>query len=197
MNLKRANRVLLGLIILVNGYIILAPFIPVVTFWWDNRGGTQKAALTAQIHTSKPSKSSPATPHANSVIIPSMLLNQPIQDGPVRDTYKILNTGIWRWPNGSTPDKGSNTTLIGHRFTYTQPKGVFYYLDKVKINDEIGIWWSNKLYTYRVSTISEVDPSQTSIENPTTDARLTIFTCTPLWLPHNRLVVVAELENTP
>lgn len=197
MNFKRANRILLGLIILVNGYIIIAPFIPVVTFWWNDHGGTKRAALTAQIHPRKSSSPAPSTNHPNSVVIPSMLLDQPIHEGPVRDTYKILNNGIWRWPNGSTPDKGSNTTLIGHRFTYTQPKGVFYYLDKVKINDEIGVWWSNKLYTYRVSTITEVEPTQTSIQDPTADSRLTIFTCTPLWLPHNRLVVVAELENTP
>jgi sortase (surface protein transpeptidase) len=37
-----------------------------------------------------------------------------------------------------------------------------------------------------------VPPDQTQIEAPTTDARLTIFTCTPLWLPKDRLVVVAE-----
>lgn len=193
--LQRINRALLVLIILVNTYIITAPFIPVVTFWWANRGGTQQAALSQQIHQPK-SGNQTVTSHPNSVIIPSMLLDQPIQDGPVRDTYKILANGIWRWPNGSTPDKGSNTTLIGHRFTYTQPKGVFYYLDKVKMNDEIGLWWDNKLYTYRVKDISEVPPTQTSIQDPTKDTRLTIFTCTPLWLPNNRLVVVAELENS-
>jgi LPXTG-site transpeptidase (sortase) family protein len=190
--LRQINHVLLGLIILVNSYVILAPFIPAVTFWWENRGGTKQAALTAQIHHPKSSSSTPVN-HPNSVIIPSMLLDQPILDGPVRDTYKILANGIWRWPNGSTPDKSSNTTLIGHRFTYTQPKGVFYYLDKVKMNDEIGVWWNNKLYMYQVTNIREVDPTETSIEDPTPDARLTIFTCTPLWLPKNRLVVTAAL----
>ena len=124
-----------------------------------------------------------------------MLLNQPILEGSVKDTYSILNHGIWRWPAGSTPDKGSNTILIGHRFTYTQPKGVLYYLNKVKMGDEIGLWWNNKQYVYKVTNISEVPPTQTSIEDPTPDARLTIFTCTPLWLPKDRLVVVAELEN--
>jgi sortase A len=195
MKLSSVNRTLLVLIILVDGYIALAPLVPVVSFWWDNRGGTRAAALHQQLHPTKSATSSPAVNHANSVIIPSMLLNQPINEGPVSQTYAILNKGVWRWPNSSTPDKGSNTVLLGHRFTYTQPKGVLYYLDKVKIGDEIGVWWNNKLYDYKVNNIQQVDPSQTSVEDPTADARLTIFTCAPLWLPHDRLVVTAELEK--
>ncbi|MGH7240899.1 MAG: sortase [Candidatus Saccharimonadales bacterium] len=196
--LSRINHSLLLLIILINSYIIVAPLIPIVNFWWENRGGTRAAELHQQLHPTKTTASAPsATPvnHPNSVIIPSMLLDQPINEGPVSQTYAVLNKGVWRWPASSTPDKGSNTVLLGHRFTYTQPQGVLYYLNKVKLNDEIGVWWSNQLYTYRVSAITEVDPSQTTIEDATSDARLTIFTCTPLWLPHDRLVVVAELEN--
>ena len=198
MNLKRVNRLLLGLIILVDGYIIMAPLVPAITFWWDGRGGTKQRQLTAAVHrAAAPSSVVAAAPQPNHVIIPSMLLDKPILEGLERDTYKILNQGIWRWPTGSTPDKGSNTVLIGHRFTYTQPKGVFYYLNKVKMGDEIGVWWSNKLYTYTVSDVREVPPTETSIEDATPDSRLTIFTCTPLWLPKDRLVVTAKLEANP
>lgn len=195
--LSRINTLLLALIILINGYIIIAPVIPIISFWWADHDGHRAAELHQQLHPPKtvPSSAAPVN-HENSVIIPSMLLDQPIHEGPVTQTYAILNKGIWRWPASSTPDKGSNTVILGHRFTYTQPKGVLYYLNKVKLNDEIGLWWNNKLYTYKVSDIREVDPSSASIENPTNDARLTIFTCTPLWLPHDRLVVVAELEKS-
>lgn len=110
--------------------------------------------------------------------------------------YKVLDKGIWRYPKGSTPDKGGNTVLIGHRFTYTNPRGVFYYLNKVAIGDEIGVFWNSKEYLYKVTTITVVDPHNTSIEDATSDARLTLFTCTPLWLPKDRLVVVAELETS-
>jgi len=195
--LSKINNVLLTLIILVNGYIILAPLLPAVIFWWDNRGGARVDQLTAEVHAPANAQpdAKPAPPEPNHVIIPSMLLDQPIYDGPVSQTYSILDKGIWRWPNGSTPDKGGNTTLIGHRFTYTNPKGVFYYLNKVKIGDEIGVWWNNKKYVYKVATISEVPPTDTAIEDNTPDPELTVFTCTPLWLPKNRLVVVAKLEG--
>ncbi len=194
--LSRINRILLVLIIVIDGYIVLAPLLPMVSFWWRSHDGHRQQQLTSQLHRPTAQSTTPATTHPNGVIIPSMLLNQPILEGPVSQTYAILNHGIWRWPQGSTPDQGGNTTLIGHRFTYTQPQGVLYYLNKVKIGDEIGVWWSNKLFVYKVRDIREVQPTETSIEAPTTDARLTMFTCTPLWLPHNRLVVVAGLEQS-
>jgi sortase A len=193
---RRTNNLLLAAIILVNGYIIVAPTIPAVVFWWQSHHTQRRQELTHELRRQPaPDEGASAGTQANHVIIPSMLLDQPILEGPVRDTYSILDKGIWRWPDGSTPDKGSNTVLIGHRFTYTQPKGVFYYLNKVKLGDEIGVWWSGTRYLYKVSDIKEVPPTEVSIENPTPDARLTLFTCTPLWLPKDRLVVVAELET--
>lgn len=191
MKLTKINNLLLCLIILINLYIIVAPLVPSVIFWWQSNHTNRKQALTTQIQHAKPSKSQP-----NHIVIPSMLLNQPILEGPVSKQYAILDKGIWRWPDSSTPDKGGNTTLLGHRFTYTDPRGVFYFLNKVKMGDEIGMFWNSKEYLYKVSNISEVSPTDTAIENPTKDARLTLFTCTPLWLPKNRLVVVAELEHS-
>jgi sortase A len=123
------------------------------------------------------------------------MLHQPTLEGPKSNWFNILKQGIWRWPDSSTPDKGGNTVFLAHRFSYTGPHGAFYYLDKLRPGDEIGVVWSNKTYTYRVASISQVPPTDTAIQNNTSDARITLFTCTPLWHPVNRLVVVAELEK--
>ncbi len=190
--LKRVNDILLALIVIINGYIILAPQLPKLEYWWrSNHTATQKS-LRAQVHA--PAKETPQN-QPNTLIVPSMLLKTPILEAPVKDTYKVLDKGIWRWPLGSTPDKGGNTVLVGHRFTYTNPKGIFYYMDKVQVGDEIGIVWSNQQYAYKVTSVREVPPTETSITDQTTDARLTMYTCTPLWNPKNRLVVVAEKET--
>lgn len=199
MKLAKINNLLFVLIILINGYVMLAPTLPAVLFRWDNRGGTKEKQLNVLVHA--PVKvgtpTTPALTQPNHVIIPSMLLNQPIYDGPTKNTYSILDKGIWRWPLGSTPDKGGNTILIGHRFTYTNPRGVFYYLNKLAVGDEIGLWWNNTKYVYKVATINEVPPTDIAIEDATTNPELTLFTCTPLWNPHDRLVVVANLEKSP
>jgi len=124
-----------------------------------------------------------------------MLLDQPTIEGPEKDWFSLLKQGIWRWPASSTPDKGGNTVFLAHRFSYTGPHGAFYYLNKLKISDEIGVIWNNVTYTYKVVSSTEVAPTDTSIEDSTADARITLFTCTPLWHPVNRLVVVAKLES--
>jgi LPXTG-site transpeptidase (sortase) family protein len=196
MPLSKINNLLLALILLLNAYVIVAPLLPVATFHLERHGKKQQQLL-AEVQAKSLPRTSQTHPNsaANRVIIPSMLLDQPILEGSIANQYKTLNQGIWRWPRGSTPDKGGNTTLIGHRFTYTNPRGVFYFLNKVKIGDEIGVFWNNHKYVYKVASITEVSPHDTNIENNTHDSELTLFTCTPLWLPKDRLVVVADEES--
>lgn len=187
-NYRRVNNVLLVLIILINAYTISAPFLPKVQWWWQSQHSQAHQQLVQQ------AKRAPTKHVANHVVIPDMLLNKPIYDGPVADTYKILHKGIWRWPTTSQPGQPGNTVLIGHRFTYTQPKGVFYYLDKVHVGSTITIFWNDKKYIYKVATVKVVPNTDISIEQQTKDTRLTIYTCTPLWHPVNRLVVIAKPE---
>jgi LPXTG-site transpeptidase (sortase) family protein len=196
-SLSRINNLILVAIILLNGYVIAAPFMPSLLFKLQ-AGGKKQSQLEQLIKQSKGSVSSQASSGAiagNSVVIPAMLLNQPILEGSIASQYKTLNQGIWRWPLSSTPDQGGNTVLVGHRFTYTIPKGVFYYLNKLKVGDNIGIFWNKHRYLYEVTKVSTVSPNDTSIEQNTKNPELTLFTCTPLLLPKDRLVVTASLEN--
>jgi len=190
--LKKTNNLLLALIILINAYVIAGPFLPAILFHWHGYSA-KRQQLQAKVNAPQPKQL--ATPQPNQVIIPSMLLDQPILDGPESQQYAILNKGIWRFQWSSTPDKGGNTVLIGHRFTYTDPRGVFYFLNKVKIGDRIAVWWNNKKYVYDVVGINQVPATDTAIEGRSHQAELTLFTCTPLWLPKDRLVVVADLET--
>lgn len=188
--LSKANNILLTLIILVNAYILVAPFLPEIIFWVKTQDHKESTKLQKQIHASSPEKHQP-----NQVTIPSMLLDQPLHEGS--NTYAELEKGVWRWPASSTPDKGGNTVLIGHRFTYTTSQGVFYLLDKVKVGDEIGLRWNNKKYIYKVKDTRVVPATRTSILDQTAAPTLTLYTCTPLWWPKDRLVVTAALIQSP
>lgn len=194
--LKRTNNVLLVLVILTNLYVIFIPFLPQLLFAVNSQGG-QREKLEQQL--SAPAGTPPtggqSAPQGNRVIIPSMLLDTPIVEG--KNMYKALDEGVWRWPQGSTPDKGGNTVILAHRFTYTQPKGLFYFLDKVKPGDTVGMAWDGKTYVYKVTGTKVVKPTQTEILSPTAKPTLTMYTCTPLWLPKDRLVVTAELVPNP
>jgi len=199
LNLHRTNNVLFVLIVLINVYIIAAPLLPQITYWWESHHTHRQAQLERLIQkpaaSATPAKPEVASTEPNSIISPTMLLDQPILEGPESNWFNILYKGIWRWPGSSTPNKGGNTVFLSHRFSYTGPRGAFYYLNKLQIGDDIGVIWDGKTYTYTVVSSQTVPPTDTAIENNTPNAQITLFTCTPLWHPVDRLVVVAKLKG--
>ncbi|MEK7152483.1 MAG: sortase [Patescibacteria group bacterium] len=194
MKIARINTALLVAIVIINGYIIVLPVVPGLLFWWHMRDGKQSAQLGRTMDTITSEDNRTERPAENRLIVPGMAFNQPVFEGK---TARTLNSGLWHRPQSSSPDKGGNTVFVGHRLTYTNPRGTLYHLDKIHAGDEIGIWCNDRAYRYRVTEVTVVRSTETNIEAPTKDARLTIYTCTPLWLPKDRLVVVAQLEDTP
>lgn len=185
-SLRHFNDGLSGLIILLALYIFLLPFWPNIS-WWARHSAplvSSPPAVSAKAAASAP------IPDDNRLIIPALDLDQKIYEGT---SVYTVNKGVWIRPNASTPAAGSNTVLVGHRFTYTNPRGVFYYLDKLKPGDQLLVYWQHKRYLYQVNTILAVPPTEGSVEAPTADARLTMYTCTPLWSLKERLVVVSNL----
>jgi sortase A len=164
------------------------PVLPAALFWITRHQSGEQQTLQRRI-TMATQTPQTTTDQTDRLIIPGMLLDEPVHTGP---TAVTLRQGLWLRPQGSTPDKGSNTVIVGHRFTYTNPRGALYHLDKVRVGDSVGLRWQDVMHTYRVTTIKTVAADATAIEAPTTTARLTIYTCTPLWLPKDRLVVIAE-----
>lgn len=189
MRLSRVNTLLLIAIIAINAFVLALPFWPAVAYSWEARNTGRREELQAHL-----ADISNETPQANKLVIPSILLDQPVHQGP---DEKILRQGLWLRPNTSTPDKGGNTVIVGHRFTYTNPQGTFYSLDKMRVGDQIGLWWDGALYRYTVQKTEIVPADKTQIEAPAEQPTLTLYTCTPLWNPKDRLVVTAALEEPP
>ncbi|MDZ7744537.1 MAG: sortase [Candidatus Saccharibacteria bacterium] len=112
-----------------------------------------------------------------------------MHEGPTKST---LSEGVWRRPNTANPTVASNTVLAGHVFTYSTP-AVFYNLNKVEIGEKLAIYWEGSEYLYKIDEVKTVNASAIEVEAPTENPRLTLYTCTPLWNPVNRLVVTADL----
>lgn len=163
-------------------YIIVWPFLPGINWWVKHDIPIVSAISTTKINID-------TAPTENTLIIPKIDLTKKIIEGPGVDT---VNKGIWRRPQTSTPDKGGNTVFAGHRFTYNGQTG-FYYLDKLRLNDEIIVFWQAKKYTYKVTDIKEVSPTTIEVEAPTNEPVLTLYTCAPLLTAKNRLVIRARL----
>ena len=187
--LRHVNNLLFAAILVLLLYVVTAPLLPLAAYWLASRTHTV-ATLSAKLRL--PAAQVANMPGGDRIIIPAALLDQPINEG---SDLRALRTGTWRRPHSSTPDKGGNTVIVGHRFTYSNPRGSFYFMNKVAPGDAIGIFWHGRRYIYKVTDVKTVPATDTDIENPSTEPELTLYTCTPLWLPKDRLVVTANLEN--
>lgn len=128
----------------------------------------------------------------NWLTINSIRVNGAILEG---EDKKVMDEGLWRLPHSSTPDQGSNTVIVAHRYLFLSGGETFYHLDKLNLDEVINIRWQGKDYQYKVTKLAVVDPSQIEIESHTEIPTLTLYTCTPLWTANKRLVVTATLQS--
>jgi sortase A len=107
---------------------------------------------------------------------------------------KTLNKGGWLFPVTSRPDLGGNSVIFGHRFKYLPPiSNTLYNLDKVEVGDEMILIWQGREYKYKVFDVKIIEPTDLSVIQPSSDSRLTVITCTPLWTTKQRLVITGSL----
>ena len=159
-----------------------------------------RSEVAAQILTASSSNDSPAAPDnatktapatQNRLIIESAGVDMPLFSSA---NDKVLLKGGWMYSGNSTPDKGGNTVVFGHRWLYKPPiKNTFFNLDKVTVGDRFTIIWSGKTYNYEVSRAKIVAPTEVSVLNPTKSPQVTLITCTPLFSTKQRLVIVGQL----
>lgn len=163
------------------------PVLPYKTKLATNGTLTPKVTLgTAPVTEDRP------IPKDNRLVIPSIGVDMSIFEGP---TQKVLDRGgIWHIPKTSSPAKGGNTVLSGHRWQYLPPSNrTLYLLDKVKIGEPVIVYWEGVEYDYRVGRREVVNPNRVDILNNTAEPQLTIFTCTPLFSTKQRLVLFGDL----
>lgn len=179
--------------ITVGAVILLIPFTPWIRYWLL-RPEPQYPYPTKLAGTSTlpivPDAQRDAVPKDNRLVIPKIGVDYEIVEGP---DEKSLKRGIWRIPQTSTPDKGGNTVLTGHRFRYLSGPKTLYLLDQMEVGDIIIVYWKGEEYDYKVVERRIVNPDAVEILDPTPEPLLTIFTCTPLFSTKQRLVLFARL----
>jgi len=222
--LKALVAILGLLVICLTAYIFLFPFYPDIQYRLRHQAEPQTAVdLTSPIlaetsglpsepilaETSVSSSTPAQTPvqalslvgdekdkFINRLVINKIGVNIPIVES--LDANWALARGAWRMPQTSTPDKGSNTAIAGHRFKYLPPNNLtFYLLDKLAVGDSLIVFWAGKEYQYVVVASKIVPPTEVSVLAPTQKATLTLITCDPIWTTKNRLIVTGELVESP
>ena len=122
--------------------------------------------------------------------IPSIDLTKTVVEGVgVND----LKQGPGHFAETPLPGQLGNAAIAGHRTTYGEP---FRNLDQVRIGDTIQVDTLAGTFTYAVTNMLVVNPSEYGSVIPTKDptkATLTLATCTPVYTSRQRLIVQADL----
>lgn len=112
---------------------------------------------------------------------------------------KTLESGAWwRYPERGNPEKGGNFILSAHRFRLgmtpnkTKERSPFYYVDKLRNDDIVDVFYNGKWYSYKVTEIKQVKPNDVAIEDPSDTAKLTMYTCSIKGSADGRVVVIAQ-----
>ena len=117
-----------------------------------------------------------------------------------------MNNGVVHWsiPGASAlPGEIGNLVITGHSagdiYTSNQYKFIFSGLERLTINDLIYVDYGGVRYTYSVTGLETVEPTEVSKLVYNTDKpMLTLITCTPLGTSRYRLLVSAkQISPTP
>ena len=141
----------------------------------------------------------PLTATATSFLeIPSINLSVPLVVAPFTGNtwdFSSLDDAAGFLDDLPMPGQGSNAIIGAHSELDNRLPGPFYNLNHVKVNDEIIVTLKGTKYTYSVSKMWYVLPTDISPISPTRTDSLTLLTCAGYdqGVYTTRLVVRAEL----
>lgn len=155
--------------------------------------GVSATASTAPAVTNGPD--GPSNPDAGTGVadmkIPKIGLDMVVVEGV---SVPDLKEGPGHYPGTPLPGQDGNVVISGHRTTYLHP---FRNLDQLSKGDPIYLESLRGItYTYRVTSITSVLPTDVAVVNNTRDNRLTLTTCNPPYSASHRLIVVASLQGS-
>lgn len=131
----------------------------------------------------------PGPEQARRLEIPALSGDYPIVQG---DDWEQLKKGIGQYAGSGRPGQVGNVVLSGHDDIYGEP---FRYLDRLQVGDEIRVSTERQTYTYRVSEVRVVEPTDVWVMAPTETAQVTLISCYPYRVNTKRIVVFAQLAE--
>lgn len=126
------------------------------------------------------------------LFIPSISKKLDISEGEVvNNRWTISQTGVSFLTDSALPGTTGNSVIYGHN-----RNNILGRLPYINNGDKIYVLLNNgEFVKYEVLEEKEISPYQVEILSPTSDSRLTIFTCSG-FLDQARFVAIAKRVNT-
>ena len=126
------------------------------------------------------------------LVIPAIGLDEAIREGV---HLSVIDRGVAHWAGTAEAGSVGNMVLAGHRTTRTAP---FRNLDRLQLGDVIEVTGvDGRAAEYRVKEMIIVAPADIWIVEQTSVPMVTLFACHPKRSAQQRIVVRAELADTP
>ncbi len=132
----------------------------------------------------------PGPEQATQIKIPAINVEAPIVQG---DTWEQLKKGVAQHIGTADPGQAGNIVLSAHDDVYGE---IFRYLDNLHRGDEIIVYTSTRSFTYIVTTIQIVSPTDVDEMAPTAEPTITLISCYPYMVDNQRIVVHGSLLDT-
>lgn len=121
------------------------------------------------------------------VVISSLGIDLPVKEAKIVNGYWEVFTDSAGFGLGSAyPEESGNQVIFAHARA-----GLFAPLKDIKTGATVIVMTSDKWYSYTVNEIREVLPSQVEVIAPTSEAVLTLYTCSG-YADSKRLIVTAS-----
>ena len=124
-----------------------------------------------------------------------------IENADVSAIDTDLSSHLVHFPGTVLPPKKGNAVVFGHStlpqlYDPTNYKTIFANIHNLAIGDKLLVKVNDALYTYKIISMSIVDPQDTSYMNQhADDSYFTIVTCTPPGTIWKRLIIKSKLEK--
>jgi sortase A len=130
----------------------------------------------------------PGPEQARNIFIPAIWnASAPVVQG---DGWEQLKRGVGQHIGSVNPGDVGNMILSAHNDIFGM---LFRDLDQLKPGDEIIVSTATRQYTYRVTGLSIVEPTDVEVMEPTERPTITLISCYPYMVDTQRIVVFAEL----
>ena len=130
----------------------------------------------------------PGPEQARVIKIPAIGVNDPIVEGMY--DWEQLKRGVAHHIGSANPGEVGNMVLAAHNDIFGE---IFRDLDKLSPGDEITIETNLRSYTYVVTKLDVVAPTDVEVMNPTDYASATLISCYPYRINTQRFIVYADL----
>jgi sortase A len=132
----------------------------------------------------------PGPEHARQIFIEALWSNpQPIVQG---DGWEQLKKGVGQHIGSGNPGEPGNLVLSAHNDIFGE---LFRNLDKLRPGDEIKIITETREFTYIVTGLKVVEPTDVSVMDPTENSSITLISCYPYLVDSQRIVIFGELRE--